>query len=1120
MPQHCFHAFLILAVSIFGTNAAESDEREKSLPEPAARIVDYAKDVAPIFQKHCSKCHGAAKQEGKLRLDQRAVLLRGGESGEPAVVSGKSAESLLVRAIAGLDPNVSMPPEGDRVDKNDIAIIRAWIDQGAKMGDDDSAQKLTTQHWSFQPLATTSPPSTNDNNARNLVDAFVSKRLERDGLHATPTASKRTLIRRLYLVMHGLPPSVEDVAVFLDDNTEDAWPKLVERVLKSPRYGERFARHWLDLARFGETTGFEVNHERPNAWPYRDYVIDAFNSDKPYDQFVREQIAGDALGADVATAFLVAGPSDSVKSPDINLTLMQRQDELGDIINTTGTAFMGLTLGCARCHNHKFDPITQRDYFSVQAVFAGVNHGERDLPLPADAAVQIAELDRRANDLTKQLAEFIPKSTAGSVLIDDATISKNGERGLELLETPQGKGTNPAGTARGFKDDPGSLTRSANLSNGEYTWWTNTPGQTVAQYRPVVRGTFRVWISWGTGWETHTTDAKYVLDRDGDAKTTDDQTLLGRVNQMRFDDEPDRTPQQSLWSGFCHAGIHDLLPQSTILLQAGQTGTAITTDVLLLEPANPQRVANVGPEVAPTKPMLRPSVNAVHNVESFVPTKAKFVRFTISQTNAAEPCIDELEVWSGEQNVALASNGTSPTASSELPNYPIHKIQHINDGTTGNAHSWISNDAGKGWIQLEFAKVETIDRIEWARDREGQFKDRVATNYVIEAAIEPGVWKAIADSSDRIPFNATQSAVTYRFEGVPAERARQGQAWLDEWTAVKSQRERLNKSQRAYAGVFSQPGPTHRLYRGEPLAKREEVKPDSLEVISSLGLATTSPERERRLAFANWLTDPTHPLVARVIVNRLWQYQFGTGLVDTPSDFGANGTKPTHPELLDWLARELIESKWSLKHVQRLILLSSTWQQDSVPNAKSMSVDASSRLLWRFPPRRLEAEAIRDSVLAVSGTLDLKMGGPGFSGFEVQMENVRHYFPKTKFDSNDWRRMIYMTKIRQEQDSIFGTFDCPDASQVMPVRSRSTTPLQALNLLNSDFMLQQADLLAKRLERESKSNHGSIKLAFELCYGRQASQQEIDDATEFATQHGLVELARAILNSNEFLFVQ
>lgn len=1112
----------LMIVSLAVSTLVQADEKPK-LPDAVNRPVDYAKHVAPIFKTHCLKCHGPTKQEGKLRLDRRAVLLRGGESGEPAIVPAKSADSLLVKAIAGLDANVEMPPEGPRVTKDQIAIIRAWIDQGAKMGDDTGSEKLTTDQWSFQPLAKAAPPKSSRKQS-NAIDGFVERKLKQNGLAASSQATKRTLLRRLHLVMHGLPPTQEQADRFLNDKSPDAWKKLVDRVLESPRYGERFARHWLDLVRFGETTGFEVNRERPNAWPYRDYVIDAFNSDKPFDQFVREQIAGDASGADVATSFLVAGPYDQVKSPDINLTLMQRQDELGDIINTTGTAFMGLTLGCARCHNHKFDPITQRDYYSIQAIFAGVKHGERTLPVPEGAAAQIAELDKRRNELTKKLAEFIPISTAGVVLIDDKTIFAEGSSGLELLVKPEGYGKNPAGIERGHKNDPGTLIRSANLSQGEYTWWTNKPGEIVGQYHPVVRGSFRVWLSWGVGWSTHTKDASFLLDVDGDITTTADQTQIAHVNQQGFLDAPDKLLKKALWSGFYNAGIHELLPQSTILIQGGKTGTAITLDTLLLEPVNSDRGKGAsdanGSDQAPTKPLLRPSVTARHNVEVLKPVQAKFVRFSVQAASSSQPCIDELQVWSGQQNVGLATHGTKPTASSELPGYPIHKIVHINDGKFGNSHSWISNENGAGWIQLELPKIETIDRIEWARDRSGLLVDRLATSYKIEVATKIGEWQTVASSADRVPFKVTKLAVAYRFDGVSAERAKQGQAWLAELAAANQKRQQLSQTQRVYAGVFGQPGSTHRLYRGDPLAKREEVKPDALEVIGTLQLTTTSPEQQRRVAFAKWLTDPKHPLVARVIVNRLWQYQFGIGLVDTPSDFGANGTQPTHPELLDWLALELIKHDWSLKHIQRLILMSATWQQTSVPNEQAMAVDADTRLLWRFAPRRLEAEAIRDSMLAASGVIDFRMGGPGFSGFQVQMENVRHYFPKTKFDASDWRRMIYMTKVRQEQDSVFGAFDCPDASQVMPKRSRSTTPLQALNLLNSAFMLQQADLLSKRLAKNAKTQREQVRLAFRYCYSRIASDEEVAEAEEFTKKHGLSQLSRALLNSNEFLFIE
>jgi mono/diheme cytochrome c family protein len=896
-------------------------------PEEAAKPVDFALQIAPIFKQHCHSCHGPKKQESEFRVDIRARLLQGGDLGQPAIVPGKSAESHLIKLVSGVDADFVMPPEGERLTGEQVTLLRAWIDQGAKMPEGEVA-KMTTDHWSFQPVKRVEPTKHENDWVANEIDAFVLAKLNRAKLQTSPQANRVTLIRRLYLVMHGLPPTPEEVEQFVSDPHRDAYKVRIERVLNSPRYGERWAQHWLDVIRFGETHGFETNRERPNAWHYRDYVIQSLNDDKRYDQFIKEQLAGDATGADAATGYLVAGPHDLVKGQDPNYQLVQRQDELADMINTTGTAFLGLTLGCSRCHNHKFDPITQRDYYSIQAVFAGVQHADRELPRSKDAEEKFAAAKKHA------------------------------------------------------------------------------------------------------------------------------ETLRAEVQEWMAD------------QGF------------------------------------------------------RPAVSHLHNVEKFEPVEARVVRFTTQATNSSQPCIDELEIFASDKNVALAKLGAKARCSSALPGHEIHKLEHINDGKYGNGRSWISNEAGAGWVEIELPEVATIDRIEWARDREGRYKDRIATRYVIEAAVEPGKWKRIASSDDRLPYTPDQSIAAIKFDGIPEAKAKVGKELFAKLKAAEVERDRFSKTPTVYAGTFSQPGPTHRLYRGDPLAKREEVAPDALEVIGSLGLARNTPEQARRIALAEWIADPKNPLTARVMVNRIWQHHFGTGLVDTPSDFGKNGTLPSHPELLDWLADEFVNSGWSIKHIHKLILLSSTFQQDSAPRVNALGVDAASRLLWRFPPRRLEAEAIRDCILSASGVLDKRMGGPGFSGFEVELENVRHFFPKTSFGPEDWRRMVYMTKVRQERDAIFGAFDCPDLSQVMPKRSRSTTPLQALNLFNSHFMLQQAELLANRLEREGTDERNrQMNLAFRLCFGREPQGPELTGAISLAEEHGLVAICRALLNSNEFLFI-
>ena len=798
-------------------------------------------------------------------------------------------------------------------------------------------------HWAFQPVQRPRLPTAAPGAAPwdHAIDAFVAAQLATQHLLPSPEADRRTLIRRLWLVVLGMPPTPQDVDAFIADAAPHAFERLVDRALADPRYGERWARHWLDVIRFAETNGFETNRERPAAWRFRDYVIAAFNDDLPYDRFIREQLAGDALGVDVATGFLVGGSVDIVGSPDPVLTAQQRADELDDMVSTTGSAFLGLSIGCARCHTHKFDPISHREYYAMTAIFAGVKHGERALPMPPESARNVAELDARIARLEQQLARYVA--------------------------TPS-----PAAA-----DAPGAL---------------------------------------------------------------------------------------------------------------------------------------------------RAPVDFVRNEERFAPTDAKFVRFTVLATTGAEPCLDELEVWAGDRNVALAENGTQATVSSTLPGYAIHQAAHLHDGRVGNEHSWIANEVGGGWVQLEFASVERIERIVWGRDRLGRIRDRLPTQYRIEAARAPGQWQRLASSDDRQPFaGATQTPVrpVYRFDAADPAVAAQGRQWLAEFEAAQRQRAAAPPPPMVYAGTFVQPGPTHRMHRGDPMQPRESVAPATLDLFAPVALPSEAPEQLRRLQLAEWISRADHPLTARVLVNRVWQHHFGTGLVSTPSDFGKNGARPTHPELLDWLASEFIAGGFRIKTLQRCILTSAAWRQASAPRQAALAVDAGNRLLWRFPPQRLEAEAIRDSVLSTSGDLLRSIGGPSFSLHDVDRENVYHYRPKEEFGPAEARRMVYALKVRMEQDSVFGAFDCPDGSLVVQKRSVSTTPLQALNLWNSRFMLQQSTRLAVRVRADANGDaaDAQVRVAWRLLFQRLPTADETADAVMLVQTAGLPALCRALCNSNEFLFV-
>ena len=1087
--------------------------QEQQVPAALDRTIDYVKEDQPIFERHCTECHGEDTQESGLRVDRKASLLRGGDLGEPAIQKGKGADSFLIQIVSGTHDDLKMPPDGNGLNRNEISILRTWIDQGIDWPGQADVAQITSDHWSFQPVVKPQVPATQLTWPRNNIDRFILAKLVEKGLSPSTAAKPLELLRRLTLINHGLPPTPEQMQLYVGEETYD---ELVEAILESPHFGERWATHWLDLVRFGETTGYEVNRERPNAFHYRDYVIDAFNSDKPYDLFVKEQLAGDQVGNDLGTGFLVAGPNDLVKSQDANLTKMQRQDELADYINATGTTFLGLTIGCARCHNHKFDAITQRDYYAMQAVFAGVRHGDRSLTPSREQLERESLLTKEIHQLESELIDFIFIPMGAMVQIDETTQGRPGTRGFEELIPRKGTGTNPAGIAKGHLSDTGDANRIGNISGGSYIWWDHKQSADLGQYHLVARGKKRIWISWGTGFDTHATDAQYVLDRDGDLTTLEDQTVIAEVNQQKFADGTVPTTKAALWSGLYNAGVYELTPKATLLVRRQSESDALTTDLVVLEPASDSD----GPQ--PTRPALREAVTAQMNRELFAPVAAKFLRMTIQATSSSEPCIDEISVFSGADNVGLASLGAKATASSNLPGYEIHQIKHLNDGKFGNQRSWISNTKGRGWAQIELPATREITSIEWSRDREGKYKDRVSTQYRFEVSLDGQNWSQIISSEDRAPLQSATKIVkvTYDFSSTPAQVRPALEKKLATLEAYQRELDQLGNRTKAYVGNFVQPEVIYRLYRGDFNAPREAVLPDALEVFGTLGLTQESTDAQRRLAYAEWVASKDNPLTARVIVNRLWQFHFGTGIVDTPSDLGVAGTLPTHPELLDYLASELVENNWSLKHIHRLIMNSATYRQSSRPDRQALSVDASARLLWRFPPRRMEAEVIRDSILQVSGSLNEQMGGTGFPGFEVQAENVRHYFPLKEFGPEHWRRMIYMTKVRQEKDAVFGVFDCPDASQVVDKRSRSTTPLQALNLFNSTFVLQQCEILSEYLSEQFPNDHASqVQYVMLRSFGRQPQQDEVEEAISFVKEVGLAQFCRAIFNANEFVFV-
>ena len=795
-----------------------------------AGAADPPKALA-ILEGNCFKCHNASVRMSGLSLASSADAQKGGLHG-PAIVAGKPDASLLIGMISGEKPK--MPLQGTALTAAQIAEIRKWIGAGAPWGEGARSPGW----WSLQPLRKPAVPVADSNWVRTPIDAFVLAKLNSMGLSPSPEADPVTLIRRLTYDLHGLPPTWEEVQAFVADQSPDAYEKLVDRLLASPRYGERWGRHWLDVVHYGESHGYDKDKPRRNAWPYRDYVIRAFNEDKPYARFVEEQLAGDVLWPDdpqgvVATGFIAAGPWDFVGhvelregTTDKNLTRLLDRD---DMVMTTMSAFVSMTAHCARCHDHKFDPIPQADYYSLQAVFAGVDRADR--PYDLDSRVYAS---RRA-----------------------------------LLE------------------------RRRALS---------------VQLRP-------------------------LLDQAANATSPALERLDAELSALKLD---------------------------------------------------------------------------------FAETKNRALQPRITQLTADRKAM----------------------------------VQEL-----------IGPDVRERTQRLT-AELQSLDR-------------------EIEGLGKPQLVYAAANYFD------TQGTFAFAIE----------------------------------------PRPVTVLRRGSVESPGDPAGPGALSCVPSLparfALKPGEPEGARRAALAHWITSPANMLTWRSIVNRVWQYHFGAGIVDSANDFGRMGSAPTHPELLDWLAVTFRDSGGHIKALHRMIVMSSVYRQQSANNPANAAVDAENRYLWRMNRRRLDAESVRDAALAVSGKLDLTMGGPSVEQFWFKDDHSPVY-DYSRFDVDSpasYRRSVYRFIVRSVPDPFMERLDCPDASLITAKRNTTITAIQALALLNNPFMIRQSEHLASRVRGLAAEPEQQVAWIYRLALARNPDARETGRLAQFAARHGLENACRAVLNSNEFLFV-
>jgi len=990
-------------------------------PRPSARAndaaptIDFDRQVAPLLANRCLDCHSGAEPKGGLDLARRGSALSGGDSGPP-VVAGQPQASLLWQRVA----DGEMPPNKPLAAKQ-RRILSRWIAAGARWGSDPiDPFRFTTDNragydwWALQPVRRPPLPEIEDAaGCRNPIDRFVRARLQAAGLKPAAPAKRRVWIRRFYFNLLGLPPTPAEVDAFANDPHPAAEQRLVDRLLASPDYGVRWGRHWLDIVRFGESQGFERDKLREHAWPYRDWVVDALNRDMPYDRFARWQLAADVLDADqpealAATGFLVAGPYDEVgqNQQSAAMRAVVRQDELEDIVSAVGQTFLGLTVHCARCHDHKFDPIRQEEYYRLTAALAGVRHGERTVEKNPQLK---KELQARAGDLQRQLEEL-------EITARRRVLKRRNE------EREANKGAN-----KGAGDLPQPLA----------AWQF---GESLAD-------------------RVGTLDAE----ASGDAKSIDGAVHFGGEGYLASSPLTVDLRAKTLV-----ASVRlDTLDQRGGGVMSVQTLDGQTFDAIVFGEKESGKWMAGSDLFRRTRPLDAPAEKDADR---------RFVQLAIAYHRDGTIAAYRDGVPYGK---SYRSEGpvTFPAGKSQV----VFGLRHAPPGGNKMLRGAVRGARLYGRALLP----EQIASMAAAR---GEVVSRQET---------------------LVELTAAERNSHHRLTGQLAQ--------------VSAELQKL-QPQRMYAVVPGEVGESHVLLRGNPAARGKAVTAGGVAAVrgveADFGLDASSSDARRRRQLAAWIADGGNPLFARVIVNRLWHYHFGAGLVRTTSDFGYNGGRPSHPELLDWLAAELVAGNWSLKRIQRLIVTSATFRQSSAYDAAAAAVDADNRLLWRTSRRRLEAEPLRDAMLLLAGQLNRRMGGPGFRDFKTYVRNSQFYIPLDVDEPEHYRRTLYRTWVRSGRDRLLDAFDCPDPSTKTPRRAVTTTPLQALSLMNHVLVLRMADRFAERVKAEAGADPArQIDRVFQLAYGRGPDGEQRQAAAVLVEKHSLAALCRVIFNSNEFLYV-
>jgi mono/diheme cytochrome c family protein len=1015
-----------LASAVLGVSAFAADQTVAAnhAADMEKGLALFNGEVAALLTEHCVKCHGGEKgTKGGFDLTTRETALKEGDTGL-GIVPGKSAESLLVTSIRHTDPDLKMPKKADKLSDEAIAKIARWVDLGAPFArplvagkstrDKSKVSDADRKFWSFQPLANPQPPAVkNEAWCRTPIDHFVLAKIEQKGIAPSGKAEKQKLIRRAYFDLIGLPPTPEQVEKFAKDEAPNAFEKVVDELLASPHYGERWGRHWLDLARYAESHGYEQDYDRPNAYHYRDYVIRALNADQPYDEFLRWQIAGDELAPEnpeawKATGFLAAGTH--ATQITANQAEKERYDELDDMAATIGNAFLGLSVGCARCHDHKFDPIPTADYYRFISTFTTTVRSDYDIILnPAQYRPAKEQWDREHAPLVAARTKFEKEQLAA-----------------------------------------------------HFTAWEQGGGQVTAPKWEVLKN------------GEATSEGGATLERQGDG------SFLATGTNPDFDVYTISAP-----------------------VPAGRL-TAVKLEALKHE-----GLVRSGPGRAPNGNFALSDFSVQMTPAGGQPATLKLAKASATFEQKGLP-------------VKAAIDGDKRSAWAVDPEF-------------GKDHAAVFTLAEPVTLAEGATLTFTLRFANNARHAIG--RTRLSVTDAPEPAIPDGQTNQTIAEAQRILKIAPDQRKPADVEKLLAWYRPQDAEWCALDAAVSAHANLEPKPERVTALVSSEglkairlhtQGPdfyekTFQLKRGDLNQKQNEAAPGFLQVVTRAEESRwiTPPPADartpmKRTALAKWLTDAdagAGNLAARVIVNRLWQHHLGRGIVSTPSDFGAQGEKPSHPELLDWLAGELIRGGWKLKPLHRQIMLSKVYQTSSYTVPEFQQADPDNALFAHFSRRRLEGETIRDSILAVSGVLDSKMFGPG------------------TLDAAMKRRSIYFQIKRSQLPPMMITFDAPDTLQSMGQRGSTTVAPQSLLLLNNEQVRNAAKAWAKHLEAAGPTPRDKVYQAFREGLQRPPSPAEEQAVYNFLVNQmksyeaqgkpeaAWVDVCQMIFGLNEFLYV-